>query len=366
MAAPVVLSDSYDAILTTTARNYMPKLRNNVSKGNKFVAWLQAKGRMRGVDGGERVQVPIMYGLNSTADIYSGYGALRVDPQDGITSAFYTWCQLSTSVTISRKEERQNSGQARLLSLLQSKMTQAEVSLTELLNNCVVSGKISSGASSQDGQFVARVGSMDSGATGPLPLTALIDATASRSRTDIGQINGSTYSWWQNQSLNSAATTYAGLKTEMTDLYTRCAKGVGGQPDFGLCDRILWMTYFNSLQSQERYIRTDAETLNVLGGSTALAFFDASLVWDEVVPDVRTNADVVDAIGTISKSTLYFINSQSMEWVYDTETNFINTPFVRPVDQDARVSQILWMGAVGTNNRRKNGVLKNVSQSITS
>ena len=366
MAVPSVLTDSYDALLTTTARNYMPRLRNNISKGNKVLAWLQDRGRMRGVDGGERVQVPLLYGLNDTADIYSGYGVLKVTPQDGITSAFYTWCQISVSVTISRKEERQNSGQSRLLSLLQSKLMQAEVSGRELLNNCLVSGRISSGASSTDGAFVARVGSMDSGAQAPLPLTALIDATPSRSRTDIGNINPSTYSWWQNQMLQSAATTFAGLKQEMTDLYTRCAKGAGGSPDLGICDRLLWVTYFNSLQNQERFVRTDDRTVNVLGGSMALAFFDAALTWDEVVPDVKTNADAVDSVGTISKSTLYFINSECMEWIYDTETNWINTPFVRPLDQDARTSQLLWMGVMGTNNRRKNGVLKNVAQNIVS
>src|SRR5438105_5888834 len=153
MAVPSALTDSYDALLTTTARNYMPRLRNNISKSNKVLAWLQDKDRIRSVDGGERVQVPLMYGLNSTADVYSGYGALRTDPQDGITSAFYSWTQLSVSVTISRKEERQNSGQSRLLSLLQSKMMQAERSLEELLNNCIVAGRISSGAPSSDGSF---------------------------------------------------------------------------------------------------------------------------------------------------------------------------------------------------------------------
>lgn len=252
-----------------------------------------------------------------------------MEPQDGITSAFYEWRQLSVSVTISRKEERQNSGESRLLNLLQSKMMQAERSLQELLNNCIVGGRISSGASSADGSFVARVGTLDSGAPGPLPLTALIDATPSRSRTDIGNINPSTYAWWQNQEVDSGATTYAGVKQEMTDLYTRCARGAGGEPDLIVADRLGWITYFNALQSQERYIRTDARTVDVLGGSQALAFFNASMVWDEVVPDVKTNADVVDAIGTVSKSTMYFINSEAMEWIYDSETNFINTPFVR-------------------------------------
>jgi hypothetical protein len=156
------------------------------------------------------------------------------------------------------------------------------------------------------------------------------------------------------------------LKQELTDTYTRCQRGAGGAPDLMVADRLLWTTYFNALQSQERYLRTDDRTVNVLGGSQALAFFDAALVWDEVVPDVRTNADVVDGVGTISKSTCYFINSEACEWIYDSETNFINTPMVRPVDQDARSMQILWMGAFGTNNRRKLGVLRNIAQNIVS
>jgi hypothetical protein len=74
MAVPSVLTDSYDALLTTTARNYMGRLRDNITRSNKLMAWLKDRDRMRSVDGGERVQVPLMYGLSSTADIYSGFG----------------------------------------------------------------------------------------------------------------------------------------------------------------------------------------------------------------------------------------------------------------------------------------------------
>lgn len=364
MAVPSVLTDSYDALLTTTARNYMPRLRDNITRGNKVLAWLKDRGRMRAVDGGERVQVPLMYGLNSTAQIYSGYGTLDVTPQDGITAAFYEWRQLSVSVTISRREERQNSGQSRILSLLQSKMMQAEQSLMELLNNCLVGGRITSGSSSANGQFSARIGELDSGALAPLPLAAMIDATPNRSRTDIGNINPGTYAFWENQALESQASTFAGFKQEMTDMYTRCSRGTGGEPDLAVADRLGWLTYFNSLQNQERYIRTDERTVNVLGGSQALALWNAALIWDEVVPDVATNADVVDGVGTLTTSSIFFINSNAIDWVYDTETNMINTPFMRPENQDARTSQILWMGACGPNNRRKLGVLKGIAQNI--
>src|SRR5262249_29949210 len=109
MAVPSTLTDAYGALLTTTLRAMEPTLRDNITRSNKFLAWLDAKGRMRGQDGGERVKVPLMYGLNSTADIFSGYGLLDTTPQDGITSAFFPWSEASVSITISRLEERQNS-----------------------------------------------------------------------------------------------------------------------------------------------------------------------------------------------------------------------------------------------------------------
>ena len=73
---PSSLTDNYDALLTTTLRAMQPRLHDNITRGNKFVAWLTERGRMRKQDGGERVKVALMHAQNSTADIYSGYGTL--------------------------------------------------------------------------------------------------------------------------------------------------------------------------------------------------------------------------------------------------------------------------------------------------
>src|SRR3990172_3383398 len=358
---PSSLTDDYGALLTTTLRAMQPRLHDNITRGNKVLAWLQSRGRFRSQDGGERVQVALMHAQNNTADIYSGYGTLDTTPQDGITSAFYDWAQVSVSIAISRKEERQNSGKSRMLNLLESKTNQAEASIKELLNNCIVAGRITASAAS--GQFLRRIGRLDSGAFGPLPLAALIDTNASRS-VAIGNINGNTYSFWRNQATSSTATTFAGMKQEMSQVYNDCSRGVGGSPDLLIGDQRSWEQYFNSLQNQERYV--DPKLLDVLGGSDALKFRGATFTWDEVVPDTETNAEVVDGIGTVTVSTIFFVNSEAMEWIYDAESDFVTTPFVRPENQDARVAQIMWMGAIGVNNRRKNGVLYGISRSITS
>lgn len=358
---PSSLTDNYDALLTTTLRAMQPRLNDNITRSNKYVAWLKEHGRMRKQDGGERVRVALMHAQNSTADIYSGYGTLDTTPQDGITTAFFEWAQLAVSIAISRKEERQNSGSSRLLSLLESKTTQAEASIKELLNNCLVAGRIT--ASATDGRFLARVGRLDSGASGPLPLAALIDGTAARS-VSVGNINGATYAFWRNQVSTSSATTWRGFFGECVGLYNDCSKGTGGSPDLIIEDQRTWEQYWNGLSNQERYVVTDQRTIDILGGSDALKFRGAVRIWDEVVPDVETNAEVVDAIGTFTTGTSFYINSQAMDYIVDGQTDFITTPFIHPAGQDARVAEILWMGAVGINNRRKLGVMKSIQRAL--
>ena len=365
MPVPSTLTDAYGALLTTTLRAVEDMLADNITKGNKGLAWLQAKGRMRAQDGGERVRIPIMYGLNSTSDIYSGYGLLDTTPQDGMTSAFFTWAQMSGSITIARLEERQNSGKSAALDLLQAKTTQTMNSLRQLVNNCFVAGRITTGASSALGQFDARTGRLDSGAKGILPLSALIDANPTRSRTDIGNINPNTFNFWANFAQDMAAvTTYAAYKFQLTHLYNNASRGAGGSPDLAIGTQVAWEQYWNALATQERYYVTDPRTLDILGGSTALAIRNAAFIWDEVTPDPGTNGTIVDNIGLsggdIQKDAIYFVNSDSMEWVYDAQTNFITTPMVRPENQDARTGQILFMGVFGTNNRRKNAVAYNI------
>ena len=309
MGIPSSLTDDYGVLLTTTLRAMQPKIRDNISRSNKVLGYLEMKGQFRKQDGGERIKIPLMHALNTTADIYQGYGTLNTLPQDGFTSAFFDWTQLSASISISRKEERQNSGASKAIDLLKSKTMQAENSLKELVNNCIVAGRIT--ASANLGQFFQRRGTLDTSALGPMPLPALIDANPARS-VSIGNINGNTYPFWRNQATSSTATTFAGYKGELNGVYNDCTKGSMGNPDLILSDQRAHEIYWNSLQSQERYYVTDSQTIDVLGGDAPIKFRGAAWIWDEVMPDVETTAEVVDAIGTVTASSVMFMISQSM------------------------------------------------------
>jgi hypothetical protein len=152
----------------------------------------------------------------------------------------------------------------------------------------------------------------------------------------------------------------------MNQTYDNCTKGTGGAPDLLLGDQSAWETYWLALQQNERYIKNDKGTVDILGGTDALAFRSSSFIWDEVTPDPDTSYNPVDVIGTYTHGNVYFINSEAMSFVTDTATDFITTDFVRPENQDAKVAQVMWMGAVTCSNRRKLGVLSSIVKTIVS
>jgi hypothetical protein len=352
------------------------EVRDQITRGNKFVSWLKEKGRFRSQSGGERIQVALMYALNGAADIYQGYGTLATTPQDGITSAFFPWAQMAVPISISGLERKKNAGSSRIINLLEAKEKQSEASGQELLNNCITTGRLASGATGSLNQFSPRIGILDPSALGPLPLPALVDANPTRSVT-IGEINGAAgnNTWWRNQAAAGVTATYRGYLRDKLRMYNMCSRGIMGAPDLILSDQYIYEVYWNSLQNQERYVVTDERILNVLGGSDMLKFKNAIHIWDEVVPDVGTSTShIVDNIGTLSNgsvqsgahSTEYHLNSSTFEWVYEGETNWAHTPFQTPVGSDSTVAHLLFMGQCCINNRRKNGVLYDLDNTISS
>ncbi len=109
---------NYDALLSTTLDAYVSKtLFDNIFKDSAFLAALRQMDAVTFQDGGERIRAPLMYGDNSTVDSHEGYDVIDTTPQDGITTAFYEWREIAGTISISRREERQNSGEAQILSL---------------------------------------------------------------------------------------------------------------------------------------------------------------------------------------------------------------------------------------------------------
>lgn len=352
MAVPSALSLNYDAVLSTTLFNVKGELVDQISTSNVFLYYIMKKNSLyKGNSAiGDRMQVPLMYAL-APADSYSGYDVLDTTPTDGITSAFFDWAQFATHVSISGLEEKKNKGEAAIVKLLTAKTKQAVMGIEEKFAKALLQGNLLNSGNVYDAYV-----SPANGSTFIEPLGSLVRYDPSTSDT-IGNINQATYSWWRNQTKTSAATTNAGLLAEMRNMYNNVGKGAGGSADLILCDQTTFELYeaaLSTFHQNASWKKADIPFDNV-------EFRGKPVVWDEFIPNVYANTtDTSTATG----GTMYFLNSKFFGIEYESATNFEPQGFVKPDNQDAKVNQILWLGASSVSQRRKQGVIGKIARSL--
>lgn len=345
------LTLNYDAILSTTLFNYRKKLEDAISTANALFFMLKKGDAYKTIDDlGERMMIQLMYELGQ-ADSYSGYDQLDTTPMDGITAAFFDWRQAAVPIAISGREEKINGGsESKMIDLLESKTKQAELGIQEFFNKKFLQG--AGGTTITTAYTSSMNGSVF---IDPLPKLVQYAPTTSVS---IGNINQSTYSWWQNQSKNSTSTTYAGFLKELRNARNNASKGPGGGPDLHLADQGTKEVYEAALAAAHQnpsYQSADIPFDNV-------AFYGKPLTWDEFVPDVQGGS----VTQSTTSGTWWMLNTKFWGIKVHAGTNFSPTPFQKPVGQDAKVAHILWMGAAGVSNRRKQGVVGGIDTTITS
>jgi len=350
----------YDALLSTTLMAYRKTMYDNIFKDSAFLAFLRLSEAVRKQNGGERVATPLMYGKNDTVKVVGGYEVLDTTPQEGMTTAFDEWAEIAGTISISRKEERQNSGEGRLLNLLEAKTKQAEMTMRETLNSGLLLGKVSGATFVEE----TSVG----GSFGLVPLGMFLRKLNATDPTtnNIGNISGATNDWWRHhtgyvnnqvvsgQDFKLSVTTHAGLLAALRRMYNFCSRGSGGNPDVCIMDQISYETYENALDEKVRYTNIKMADM----GFDNIKLRGATVIWDEVVPDIYTGTEAVTV------GTAFFLNTMFYNLVIDSETDIVTTPFIEPENQTAKTAKILFMGQAGVSNLRKHGVIGGISQSI--
>jgi hypothetical protein len=354
--AATAVTVNYDALLSTTLFNYRKTIEDNISTSNfYFYALTQEEDGYEGVeDLGDRSQIPLMYELGN-ADTYSGYDTLGVAPIDGITSAFFEWRQLAIPISISGIEELKNSGEARITSLLKAKTKQAVMGIQEKWAKMLLQGEAVN--TNTAGNIETGYVSPSNGSLGVDPLFLFIKKDPTTATT-VGSISQSTETWWRNRSTESTAANYAAFKKELRKMYNDCSKGPGGPPNVHLTDQSTSEYYEEVLSASHRnpsYQKADIPFDHV-------GFKGKPMVWDEFMPNVedRTTTQVT------TKGTWAMINTKMVKMKYHKSRNFTPGPFEKPINQDAKVAHVLWVGSHCVSNRRKLGVLWGIDTTVTS
>ena len=310
-------NSDFDAILSTTLKNYVPKLADNVFTARPLFYALTNGQTIRRINGGAKIVVPIIYGTNSTAGSYSGSDTIDTTAQTGITAAEYDWKQYAATVTITGIEEAKNNGEAAIIDLLEGKIMQAEQTIIQNMNTMFYSNGAGNGGKDFLGlNGLVGVGNDSGSAIGG------IDATDSDN------------SWWRSSLTNQGgALTLAAMST----MYNNVSVG-NDQPTIIITDQDEYEKYEALLQPNLRYTSADVAD----AGFQNLLFKGAPVTYDS-----DTNLD----------TKMFFLNTKYLRLVAHTETWFQPTPFVRPTNQDARYAQILCYGQLTTSNRSRQGML---------
>lgn len=341
MAIP---NTNWSEILTTTLYNRSRKLADNVTKNNALLRRLSEKGKVKPFDGGVQIIQEMEYSENGTFRRYSGYDVLNISPSDVFTSAAYSIAQAACAVSISGLEMIQNSGSERMINLLDSRIGNAERTMTNnISNDCYSTGTADGGK---------QIGGLQ-----------LLVADIADSGT-VGGIDPATWAFWRNNvksfATESLTAGTATMQTMMNRTWLAQARGPD-KPDLWISDNTYFRYYWESLQAIQR-IQDDR---SAMAGFMNLKFMTADVVYDG-----GFQGNSAGNVSTLGSGGSWLSGSGApASHMYALNTDYL---FLRPyegreftpldpdrysVNQDALVKLVAWAGNMAMSNRFLQGVI---------
>ena len=324
MASPGTFTGStFTELVSTTFRKHRKEIKDNVSYRNALLKYINKRGNHKLEDGGLSIVTPLDYTTNGTYQRYSDWDTLNIAQSDVISAAEYQWRQVSLSVVASGRDIRINSGESKIINLVQARIKNA----IRTFNNNFSSDLYSAGT----------LANQING------LTAIVaDATTGT----VGGINSSTYSFWTNQTVDASVSSVTPSATTienglMLPMWLLLDRGPDDQPDLIVADNTYYTYYEGSQVSLKRY--NDKSMAD--GGFTGLKYKNADVLFDST-------------LSGITATRMYFLNTQYLYLVVHRDADLEVMDDVRPVNQDGSVTPILWMGNLVCSNRHQQGVIQ--------
>lgn len=334
------LSSAYnlDAVLASTHARIEKKFQDQLStKTPLFTKFTEKEGKYL-IEGGKELTFPVIL-ANGNAGSYYGDDVLIVSRPGGLQPLTYNWRQFYSTVTIDGVEEIMNSGEEEAASLLDGRMSQAELTTAEVFEQMICgdgTGNVGGDGTARDWNGLQNIIPDD-------PTTGT-----------IGGLSRATYTKLQSQVITTAVsafnTTQNG-RSAMTRLWIACKHG-NRVPNFAVTTDAIWVLFELSLTNNERFVMENADknmtnagfpNIMFMGGTSVVssAFCLASHLYMMRVAKPKTDGGI---FLLISKSR-----------------NFKLGKFIEPLDQDKRVAKVLTAGQFGTDAPYLNGVCTNIT-----
>lgn len=312
---------NYNAITALTRKKYVPKLVDNIFESTPLLAYLKRNKEVKAM--GHKYVQPLMYANLSGVDSYEYYDTITYDTNIPITAAEYTVKNIVAAFIISKHEERENSGDVRVLELVKSKMDVLEESLKEELATQLYSDGTGNSSKDLDG------------------LEAAIADTGT-----FGGIDCGTYTWWKSKIYTNNPGSAGTAATLDLDNVWRVALAMSSGKDFPdaiFCGLATWHEMYKAIEEKV--------TLNTNLGKTMANYGFQTL-------EFRGIPVIGDTYCT--EGEMWFLNKKYLKLIIQKGANFASTKF-RPDDTRlAQKSEILVSAALAVSNRRRLAKLEDI------
>ncbi len=310
-------NSTFTEMVTTTLRNHKKEVVDNVSDQNALLTYLKKKGHIKTESGGYEIVMPLDYAENSTYQRFSGYDTLDTSASDVLSAAKFDWAQVAIHVTASGREIKMNNGEQQMINLVKARIKNAMRTAANNMSVDIYS----------DGALTNQIGG----------LAALITQAGTGT---VGGIVSGTYTFWKNQFSDMTSPSATNIIGFMNGLWLSCVRGTD-KPDLIVSSHDLYNYYESALQANQRY----ADSKSASAGFESLKYKTANVIFDN-----NTNfASNTEDMYFLNTDYLYLIEHSDARWTQDDEKV--------PVNQDAIVIPMYWMGQLVTTNRSLQGLL---------
>lgn len=307
-----------DGLIATTLKNYRSRLEDNVFTSKPLLWILKTGGRVVDQEGGEKIVQPLMYAEAPNKGSYSGSDVFQTNDNDGISAAEFPWKQYYGLLSIEGIEIAKNKGRAALLKLLQTRVTQLEMTISE--------------------QMEAMLYGDGSGNAGKdfYGLGAIIDSS-NPSWGNLGGIDRSTYTYWQAQETDVGASNLA--LADMRTMYNDTSEG-NDHPSNILTTQAAFEAYEGLLTSNIRY----EDTAMGDAGFQNLMFKGAPITFSP----------------NVTAGEMLFLNIKYLELSSLSGVWFKPSDLMQPTNQDVYYKNLLCYGNLTVSNCKRQGKLTGI------
>ena len=202
----------------------------------------------------------------------------------------------------------QNAGKEQMIDLLESRLSVAESTITNLISQGLYSDGTGSGGKEITG----------------LDAAVPVDPTTGT----YGGIDRATWTFWRSK-VASLALDASSIQQAMNSMWASLIRG-SDMPDLIVMDNVMWEKYVASLQAQQRFMQAEVGDL----GFPTLKFMGTDVVLDGGIG------------GNATAQTAYFLNCDYIHYRPHASRNMVPlSPNRRyATNQDAEVQILAWAG----------------------